>query len=65
MRVDIEIVSIPEAAQELGLHPNTVRHLVRIGRLPASRVGREFGILRPNLDWFKSLDRPVGRPRKK
>lgn len=62
MRLTVEVLSVPQAANELKLHPNTVRQLIENGRLPAHRVGREWAILRPNLDWFKTLDRPPGRP---
>jgi hypothetical protein len=33
-------------------------------RLPAQRIGREYAITRADLEAFKQLDRPVGRPRK-
>ena len=62
MRVSVEVLSVPQAAEELGLHPNTVRQHIENERLPAQRVGREWAILRPDLDWFKTLDRPPGRP---
>lgn len=62
MRLTVEIVSVPQAADELGLHENTVRQLIKSGRLPAQQVGREWAILRPNLDWFKGLERKPGRP---
>jgi len=60
----MEIVSVSAAAKELGLSSNRVRELIYAGQLPAQKLGREWGILRPDLDHFKTKDRPHGRPPK-
>lgn len=64
MRITVEIVSVTQAAEELQISDTRVRVLIKDGKLPAQQVGREWAILRPNLEWFRKLDRPPGRPAK-
>jgi excisionase family DNA binding protein len=59
-----ELVGVTVAADELNLSPNRVRQLIKLERLPAQRIGREYAITREDLEMFKSLDRLVGRPPK-
>jgi len=61
----MEIVSVTAAAKELGLSNNRVRELIRAGKLPAQKLGREWAIIREDLEEFKNTERPVGRPPKK
>lgn len=56
------LVSVTVAANELNLSPNRVRQLIKMERLPAQRIGREFAITREDLEAFKRIDRPMGRP---
>jgi excisionase family DNA binding protein len=60
----MELVGVTVAAEELDLSPNRVRQLIKMGRLPAQRIGREYAITRADLEAFKLIDRPVGRPPK-
>lgn len=60
----MELVGVTLAADELNLSPNRVRQLIKLGRLPAHRIGREYAITREDLEAFKLIDRPVGRPPK-
>jgi excisionase family DNA binding protein len=60
----MEVVSVTEAARELGLSNNRVRELIHSGQLPAQKLGREWAILRPDLEQFKTKERPPGRPPK-
>lgn len=60
----MELVGVTVAAGELGLSPNRVRQLIKMDRLPAQRIGREYAITREDLEAFKLIDRPVGRPSK-
>ena len=60
----MEVVGVTKAAEELKLSTNRVRELITLGKLPAQRLGREWAILRTDLDEFKAKDRPPGRPRK-
>src|ERR1700722_18642741 len=44
--------SAEEVADVLGLHVRTVRGYVRDGRLPATRIGKQYRIARSDLDAF-------------
>lgn len=59
----MELLTIEEAAGELGLHYNTVYHFCTSGRL-GQQVGRFWVISRDDLEAFKAIDRTPGRPRK-
>jgi len=62
--------STEEVADILGLHVRTVRGYVRDGRLPATRIGKQYRIAGDDLDAFTGAQRgqpeqpgqPVGRP---
>jgi excisionase family DNA binding protein len=58
----MELVGVTLAAKELHLSRNRVRQLIKAGRLPAQKIGREYAITREDLEKFKTIDRPVGRP---
>jgi excisionase family DNA binding protein len=60
----MEIVGVTVAARELGLSTSRVRELIQLGKLPAQKLGREYAITREDLEAFKLIDRPVGRPPK-
>lgn len=47
--------TVDEAADHLKLHPKTVLRYIREGRLPASRVGKSYRILRSELDAFAGV----------
>lgn len=51
-----------EAAERLGVTPQRVRALVRTGRLPAKKFGRDLVIHEEDLKLVK--DRKPGRPKK-
>jgi excisionase family DNA binding protein len=38
------MLTCAEAAARLGIHPSRVRHLIRDGRLPAQKWGRDWHI---------------------
>ena len=42
-----EMVSVAEGARILGVHPETLRRLIKQGQIPALRVGRSWR-LRPS-----------------
>jgi excisionase family DNA binding protein len=44
--------STEDVAEILGLHIRTVRGYVRDGRLPATRIGKQYRIARDDLDAF-------------
>lgn len=56
-----ELVGVTIAARELGLSTARVRELIKLERLPAQQIGREYAITREDLEAFKRIDRPVGR----
>jgi excisionase family DNA binding protein len=41
-----EVLTLPEVAEWLGMHLNSVHRAARSGRLPARRVGKEWRFLR-------------------
>lgn len=51
-----------EAARRLGVTPARVRQLIKAGRLPATRLGRDWAIEERHLS--KVAVRKDGRPRK-
>lgn len=57
----IEIVDKADAAKELGVTANQIQKLVYQGRLGSHVFGR-FLITRQELEEFKKIPRPVGRP---
>lgn len=56
-------MSVPEAANYLGLSEGRVRQLLLAGRIKAMKLNeRAWAISKTALDEFKKLDRPVGNP---
>jgi excisionase family DNA binding protein len=39
-----------DVARRLGVHPQTVRRWIASGRLPATRIGKDYRISRADLD---------------
>lgn len=56
------LLTVKEVAARLNLTPVRVRMLIKAGRLPAQKVGRDWLITERALNAFSP--RPVGRPRK-
>ena len=48
-------ISVADAAQELGLTEDTIRHYIRTGRLKAYRAGNKYRIKQE--DWDAFLDK--------
>ncbi len=58
-------VDLLEAGRRLGIHPGSVRRIVKNGKLPAFRFGGKWLIEADKLEMFKSTYRPYrGAPRK-
>lgn len=53
--------SVEQVAERLGLHVRTIRGYIRDGRLPATRIGKQYRIARADLDAFTG--QPAARPR--
>jgi excisionase family DNA binding protein len=51
------LVSVREVADQLGVHPETVRRLIHDGRLDAVRVGRVLRVHRDAVDHFLARQR--------
>jgi excisionase family DNA binding protein len=50
--MDVEILDVNRAAQVLGVSSRTVYNMARQGKIPATRVGREWRFARKTLiDW--------------
>lgn len=53
-------LTVEEAAQQLGVHPESVRRAIRKGRLPAVRIGRRTLIAQAVLNNLLSGERVGG-----
>lgn len=58
----MEILNTATAAEKLKISAIRVRQLIREGRLPAQKVGRDYIIEEKDLNLVK--DRQTGRPAK-
>jgi excisionase family DNA binding protein len=58
-------VSVPQAARELSVHPETVRRLLRQGVLPGSKAGTLWFIAKEDLGRFKATYDPRTGPRRR
>jgi excisionase family DNA binding protein len=58
----MKLLTAKQAAQILGVDSSRVRILIREGRLPAQKIGRDWIILEPDLELVKN--RKPGRPKK-
>ena len=54
---DNTLVSVRQVADQLGVHPETVRRLIHDGRLEAVRIGRVLRIEAGELDGFIARQR--------
>ena len=59
-----QLVTGAETARLLGLSPTRVMTLIREGRLPARKVGRQWVLRLEDVERFRDTPRPAGRPRK-
>jgi excisionase family DNA binding protein len=51
------LVSVREVADQLGVHPETIRRLIHDGRLDAVRVGRVLRVHREAVEKFLARQR--------
>ncbi|HZW05009.1 MAG TPA: type II toxin-antitoxin system HicB family antitoxin [Anaerolineaceae bacterium] len=59
------LLTIPEAAEHLGLSTAMLRRYCSSGRLPAQRIGKGWVIRRHDIERFAAAPRRSGRPPKK
>jgi excisionase family DNA binding protein len=52
MTEKVEWLSVDQVAQELGVHPDTIRLYIREGTLPAVQLKRSYRINRKDLEDF-------------
>ncbi|MFE3195267.1 helix-turn-helix domain-containing protein [Nocardia sp. NPDC059240] len=52
------LYSVEDVAERLGLHVRTVRGYVRDGKLPATRIGKQYRINQADLEAFTGLPAP-------
>jgi excisionase family DNA binding protein len=55
------LMTIPEAAQRLGLSVAMVRRYCSIGKLPAQKIGRDWAVRQQDVERFAASPRPRGR----
>ncbi len=47
-------ISVPQAAKMVNVHEETIRRLVRSGKIKAEKVGTQWFISQKDIDAFKS-----------
>lgn len=60
---DGDLLTLPEIADMTGMASPTVRVWVKQGRLPATKVGRQWMVRRGDLEKMLADDPRIGRPR--
>lgn len=55
------LIGVKEAAEKLGLTRKRILDFIRLGRLPAQKIGNSFAIRESDLELVK--ERKTGRPR--
>lgn len=61
-----DYITVREAARELGVHPETVKRVIREGHLPAIKIRNMWFIKRDTFDVFRGTYIPRrGKPPKK
>ena len=58
-----DIISVKEAAKELGVSPRRMLTFIYDGRLPARKMGHDWVIQKQDLEPLRV--RPTGRPKRK
>ncbi|WP_067829515.1 helix-turn-helix domain-containing protein [Nocardia inohanensis] len=53
------LYSVEDVAERLGLHVRTVRSYVRDGKLPATRIGKQYRITQSDLEAFTGTPVPA------
>ena len=59
-----DLLTTDEVARALGMKPRRVRQFCDSGRLPYQRIGHLLVITRSDMEQFRKIPRPNGRPRK-
>ena len=57
-----DLLSVPDAAKQMSLNPETVRRHIRSGTLPATKIGQQWFLTKENTDAFLAgYDRKTGK----
>jgi len=54
-------LTVQEAAEQMGYHPDHLRRLLRKGKVEGERIGQVWLISHAEVDRIKSLQGPGGR----
>jgi excisionase family DNA binding protein len=54
MRKYDDVMTLPEAAKELGLAPSTLRHQIKNGKLAARKVSRDWYLTREEVERYRA-----------
>ena len=55
MNQEIDLLTVPQVADYLKLHPLTVRRLAREGQIPAFKIGRQWRVNKDTFDkWMET-----------
>ncbi len=57
------LYSVEQVPELLGLHVRTVRAYIRDGRLPATRIGKQYRVARTDVDALTGRTAPAAPPR--
>ncbi|MEE8486440.1 MAG: helix-turn-helix domain-containing protein [Acidimicrobiia bacterium] len=58
----MEFLSVPQAAERLGVSERRVRQLIELRRLPAQKVGKRWIVDAKDIHEMRESDRQAGRP---
>ena len=58
-----KLKTVQEAAKELGVNNSRVIQFLLAGRLKGRKAGRDWRIHPKDLETFKQIPRPTGRPK--
>lgn len=61
----MNLISVAQACEILGLRRDRVSQLIRDGRISAVKIGRAYVIDRAEVERFAQLPRRAGRPARK
>lgn len=50
------LLTVKEAAEVLRVHEHTIRRLIRQGKIPGTKLGRDFRV--PKYEFLKTLHNP-------
>lgn len=56
------VMTLPEAAKELGVAPSTLRHQIKNGKLRATKVARDWFIKVEEVDRYRRENRKGAKP---